>query len=207
MSTQQQDGPRRGPGRPVGESGARAAILDAALALFSEHGYDGASLRAIAERAGVDPSLIRHYFGDKASLFAGAVADRSAIPQRLGAAFRGDPAQLGARVADAYLRMWDEVGTRRILLALVRSATTSPHGAEMLREMLGARAGAELDLTVDDPRLRGIGLAISHLFGTAFALHVLRLPMLTALGHEELVELVAPTIQGYLTRPRPVSET
>lgn len=40
----------------------QAEILDAALAVFAEHGYDAARVRHIAERAGVsDAALYRHY--------------------------------------------------------------------------------------------------------------------------------------------------
>lgn len=47
---------------------ARARIRDAALRLFAERGIDGASIRDIAEAAGVSSGLIRHHFGSKAAL-------------------------------------------------------------------------------------------------------------------------------------------
>ena len=47
---------KRGPGRRPGESGTRQAILDAARAQFAAHGWDGATIRAIAADAGVDPA-------------------------------------------------------------------------------------------------------------------------------------------------------
>ncbi|GFG99390.1 helix-turn-helix domain-containing protein [Mycobacterium timonense] len=37
--------------------------------LFADAGYDKTSVRDIAAGAGVDPALIRHYFGSKAELF------------------------------------------------------------------------------------------------------------------------------------------
>ena len=40
----------------------RAGILEAARALFAEHGYEGTTVRAIAERASIDPSMIIRYF-------------------------------------------------------------------------------------------------------------------------------------------------
>ena len=40
-------------------------ILDAASELFAEHGFDGASVRAIANKAGVNVSMISYYFGSK----------------------------------------------------------------------------------------------------------------------------------------------
>lgn len=47
---------------------ARARIRDTAIAAFARDGYDGASLRRIAQEAGVSPALIVHHFGDKNAL-------------------------------------------------------------------------------------------------------------------------------------------
>jgi AcrR family transcriptional regulator len=51
------------------EEGRRAEILDAALAVFSEKGYDAGTMRDIARRVGVtEPALYRHFAG-KEELF------------------------------------------------------------------------------------------------------------------------------------------
>lgn len=55
----------------------RTAILDAAEAEFAECGFDGASMRAIARRAGVHQPLIHYHFDTKEALFE-AVFDRRA---------------------------------------------------------------------------------------------------------------------------------
>lgn len=47
----------------------RQAILLAALAEFARLGFDGASTRWIAEKAGVNHNLIRHHFGSKEDLW------------------------------------------------------------------------------------------------------------------------------------------
>lgn len=44
-------------------------ILKAAEALFSEHGYDGASMNAIAKRAGVSKANVFHHFPTKNGLY------------------------------------------------------------------------------------------------------------------------------------------
>jgi AcrR family transcriptional regulator len=49
---------------------AKARIRDAAMALFGEVGYERATTRAIAERAGVTSGLIRHHYGSKERLLA-----------------------------------------------------------------------------------------------------------------------------------------
>lgn len=48
---------------------ARDRIIEAALSVFSDVGYSGASMRTIAEKAGVSAALIHHHFKDKDSLW------------------------------------------------------------------------------------------------------------------------------------------
>ena len=47
---------------------SRAAIFEAALALFQERGYEATTMRAIAERAGVSLGRSYHYFASKEHL-------------------------------------------------------------------------------------------------------------------------------------------
>jgi AcrR family transcriptional regulator len=189
---------KRRTGRRAGDSGTRDAILDAATRLFGERGYDGASIRMIATAAGVDPALIRHFFGDKDTLFATVVADRTIIFERLAASLPGDRASLGQRVADTYLRLWEQPQTQPILMAIVRSAMTSDKAAQMLRGALANRISAHAG-EPDRDRARLLALAGSHLFGLAVARHIIKVPAIAQLAHEDLVAQVAPTIQRYLT--------
>jgi AcrR family transcriptional regulator len=46
----------------------RARIRDAALEQFGVHGFDGATIRGIAEAAGVSSGLVQHHFGSKDAL-------------------------------------------------------------------------------------------------------------------------------------------
>lgn len=47
---------------------ARARIRDAALRQFGEHGFERATIRGIADAAGVSSGLVRHHFGAKETL-------------------------------------------------------------------------------------------------------------------------------------------
>jgi len=49
--------------------GTRAELLEAALFCFAERGYEGTSLRMVADRAGKHMSLIAHHFGNKDGLY------------------------------------------------------------------------------------------------------------------------------------------
>src|SRR6266581_17001 len=48
---------------------AREVILNAAEAVFAEHGFDGARIDALAKASGYNPRLLFQYFGDKLCLY------------------------------------------------------------------------------------------------------------------------------------------
>ncbi|WP_432562874.1 TetR/AcrR family transcriptional regulator [Kineococcus sp. SYSU DK003] len=195
---------RRPSGRRRGDSGTRAAILQAAREQFAIHGYRGATMRTIAAAAGVDPALIRHFHGSKDELFAATVDFPSAALDRVLAALAGDHDGLGERVARVYLGLWEDPETSAPLLAVFRSAVGSERAAGLLREFLRGRVLSRVapNLGVESSELRTT-LAVSHLLGTAVARYVLRVPPLADLETEELVAVLAPAIQRYLTGPLP----
>jgi len=51
----------------------RRRILEAAIEIFAAEGYDGASTRLLAERAGVNLPAIQYYFGSKEGLYRAAI--------------------------------------------------------------------------------------------------------------------------------------
>ena len=61
-----------GPGRPK-DLGKRAAILDAATGMFTQHGFNGASMDQIAAAAGVSKLTVYSHYGDKEALFVAVV--------------------------------------------------------------------------------------------------------------------------------------
>jgi len=72
------------PGRPK-DPEKRAAILEAAMALFPVRGYDGVSMDAIAQQAGVSKLTVYSHFADKESLFSAAVTEccEQQLPHRV----------------------------------------------------------------------------------------------------------------------------
>ena len=51
----------------------RRRILDTALEVFAAEGYEGASTRLLAERAGVNLPAIQYYFGSKEGLYRAVI--------------------------------------------------------------------------------------------------------------------------------------
>jgi AcrR family transcriptional regulator len=60
----------------------REAALDAAMRVFWQHGFEGASLTALTSAMGINRPSLYAAFGDKATLFREAVARYSAGPGR-----------------------------------------------------------------------------------------------------------------------------
>jgi TetR/AcrR family transcriptional regulator len=87
-------GPRRRERAQGGAGdGARERILTAALAIFAEHGFDGARTRDIAERADANLGLIKYYFDGKEPLWKAAVARAfEELQADLATSLVGDPA-------------------------------------------------------------------------------------------------------------------
>lgn len=68
---------RRGPGRPPAsdQPPGRELILKAARELLAAQGTSRVTLRAVAERAGVQPPLVNYHFGSKDELFSAVIEE------------------------------------------------------------------------------------------------------------------------------------
>lgn len=102
------------------------AILDAAIRLFSEHGFDGVSMRGVAMEAGVSKSNIYHHFESKEALY---LAIMQASAQSLSemvetlAEGKGDFEQRLRKFAKAHLaHLFDNAMTARLVLREIFSA-------------------------------------------------------------------------------------
>ncbi|MDX6556744.1 MAG: hypothetical protein QOD86_2939, partial [Miltoncostaeaceae bacterium] len=129
---------RRTGRRPGDSTETRDAILEAAREAFAADGYERTSLRGVARAAGVDPALVVHYFGSKPGLFEAAMRPPFDPAEALPRLLAGDPETAGLRLATFAVGIWDAPASRRILLGIVRAATTDEQAAEMLRALLVA---------------------------------------------------------------------
>ena len=191
---------KRGPGRRPGESGTQQAILDAARTQFAAHGWDRATIRAIARDADVDPALVLHFFGSKAFLFAAAMRWPFDTEAAVEAVVSGPRSELGARLAAFFLSIWEDPRQREPIMVMLRAAATNAQAAELLRETLmtvflgplGTRLGAS------DAELR-MSLCSAQLIGLGTARYIVGFEPLASLAPERVVELVGPALQRYMT--------
>src|SRR4051794_16113227 len=118
--------------------GRRAQILDAATHVMAEHGFRGASIKRIAQRAGLkSPALIYWYFRDKQALF-------DAVLQRLApflstvadaeASLDSPPEVVLPRVVGGFLHTVQQPASARILRLLLSEVARHPQAAAFFAE-------------------------------------------------------------------------
>lgn len=201
--------------RPLGSPDARQAVLGAARELFAELGFERTTMRAVAARAGVDPALIYHYFGDKEGLLFAALqppADAAAVlvgltaaADRSGAdrsgADRAGAERTGEELVRRLVGLWeDRPEVREQMVAIIRAGLSHDRAAGLLRDILSSFILAALgDVLADDRRELRAALIGSHIGGLMLARYILKVPGAAVASPEDLVQAVGPTVQRYLT--------
>ncbi|MGS2644258.1 TetR/AcrR family transcriptional regulator [Streptosporangium sp. LJ11] len=171
----------------------KAAILTAARERFAADGYERATIRAIASDAGIDPSMVMRYYGNKDRLFAAAAdvdlrfPDLAAVPRE----------EVGRTLVAHFLDRWEDDEGMMILL---RTGVTNEGAAERMREIFAAQLGPLVARLSADPAQAALraGLTATQVLGMALCRYVLRLPPVVAMSREEIVDWLGPTIQRYL---------
>ena len=191
-------------GRRPGESGTRAAVLATARESFGMRGYGATSVRGVARTAGVDPSLVLHYFGSKDGLFAAAIELPFDPAEVVSGLLAGGADGLGERIVRTFVTVWDASPGQGSMLAMLRSAVSHEDAAAMLRELLLRVMLRPLAVGAggSDPDLRAALLA-SQVVGLAISRYVLRLEPVTSAPADRLASLLGPTLQRYLTGELP----
>ena len=185
-------------GRRPGSSGTRESILAAARERFATHGYERTRIRDVAADAGVDAALVHYFFKSKDGLFAATMELPFRPAEVIAPVLAEGVSGLGERMVRRMLTVWDE--NQPALLALVRSASSHPGAALALREFVLSEIIGRLAAALDGDRLRAT-LVASQVVGLITARYIARVEPLASMDREELVPLVAPTLQRYLDLP------
>ena len=177
------------PGRRRHDAQAsRQALLEAADALFDERGYDGATVRDIGERAGVDAALIARYFGGKEGLYLATLQQegRPTTPT--------DPMQALA----AMLTKSERRGIGPVPLAMA-SPTLTEGIREQVRDIIGRRVIEPLAAELTARGTPDAELRVEVLVAMALGLSLTRagatLPTLAETPLEELLAVLEPLVE------------
>lgn len=171
----------------------RESLCEVATRLFSEHGYDGVTLRALAAALGCSPMTPYRYFRNKAEIFSAvrsAAFARFAERQEEAARQGSDPRTRLRALCHAYVRFaLDEPAAYRIMFELDRKDLPPPVSAEDLRAWTAMRG--VVGEAVEAGALEGDPDVLAHLLWSGIhGLVALHLAGMLVLGRdlEELVE-------------------
>ena len=188
-------------GRRPGPTTTREAIAEAARRQFAELGYDRATLRGIAGEARVDAALVVRFYGSKDALFREVMALPPAVAEAMAGLAEGPTESVGRRLAEVIVGMLENPRSRSIVLGRIRSASSHPDAAALVRETvtrdIGRLAAAVTD---DEPETRAV-LVGSQIVGLALARYVVRVEPLASMPAADVVDYIAPTFQHYLVGP------
>lgn len=149
----------------------RAKILDTALVLFTEHGFDGTTLQEIADRLGFTKAALYYHFKSKDDLLAALLTPAVDAIEELIAAHEHDRGLPGSRrrFIEAYIDQL--LANRRLIAYMVSDLATIAHpviadGGALRRTRLQALIAGEAPDFAQQVRvvmaLRGIGGVIAQ---------------------------------------------
>jgi AcrR family transcriptional regulator len=140
------------------EAPIRERILAAARDLFLREGFEGVSVRRIAERAGCSPGMIYHFFSSKELLLARLVESTlEKLDQRLAryASAGGDPLRRLQQTLHAYVEFGFEHPHEYLFLFIHRHSQLAP---DVLRvfETLGIACFRRIRALCEEILARGL---------------------------------------------------
>lgn len=137
----------------------RREILHAAALVFGERGYESATLAHVAERAGISPGTVQHYFGSKAALFNEVVADRfldgATEDEALLVEHRGSYTELLHRLVERGWARLSRPGSADLLLVGMTSAMSCPEAGLVVSGEMGTRCPRVLQRVIEAGIKRG----------------------------------------------------
>jgi AcrR family transcriptional regulator len=193
--------PAKRTGRRTGTTQTREQIAVAARSQFAELGYEGATFRRIAAAAGVDPALVVHFFGSKEELFREVMQLPPEFSAALARVADGPREDVGRRLAELVVGALENDVTRPVVLGRIRSASSHPQAAALVRETVAGDLSRLTEAISDDrPETRAVFVG-AQLVGLALARYVVLVEPLASLPPAEVVALIAPVFQHYLVEP------
>lgn len=195
MSDADAPGPARRRGRRPGSPDTREQILHAAQRSFVEHGFAGTSLRAVARAAAVDPSLVRHYFGDKANLLlaVGRVAyDPRRLVRRLAT---GGQKGIGLRIVRGAVTLWESPLGASLFAAIRTHPWMLPAIGSVISDEILEVAVTEVHIPADRVQQRA-AMVQAIMSGIVASRYLARSGPNASMRPDEVVRTFGPLVQA-----------
>lgn len=181
--------------KPLRSQPTRDRILAAARDIFAREGYEGATIRGIAEAASINPSMVMRYYGSKEALFA-QVAQLDFQAGYLVAVPR---AQLGEALVRHVLGRWEDPEVGPAMAAMTRAAFTHGPAQERTADLFGRELGklfTHLGIAARSPQTGP--LIATQLLGLGICRYVLKLPGVVGVPRDMIVDRVGRVVQSYI---------
>src|ERR1700742_3519096 len=173
---------------PRDERGVLAArILGAARTEFSEQGWAGTTIRAVARAADVDPALVYPSFGSKEGLLDAATNPPQKWLESIAKVWTTPIDQLRAALITLLLASWgdDEIGPT--LRAILQTAAHEQSTREKLRRVVEGSLIGVSELGSDErDRLVRSGLISSQMMGFALVRYVWKIEPVASMSNDDV---------------------
>lgn len=189
----------------MNEPATRDRILDAALQVFTREGFHGATMRSIADSAGITPGSIYWYFSSKENLFRTVLKERTVMPEVLVTASRldDDPRVVLKKIAitidgfikqpgilDFYRMLISELGREPQIIQKVMTETITPVGMAII---IYFKHQMEQGRFQPGNPVVAAQMFMGALIGQFIGRYLVRLPIVTETPIEEVLEQVVET--------------
>lgn len=204
----------------VSPQDAAGAVLQAARLAFASRGYAGTTVKSVAAAAGVAPGVVTSLYRNKERLLAAALRlpfdPSAAVPELVAPGLDG----MGERLVRMVLTLMGDEQVRSDLAKVLRSESGMTASAAAFRRTMPGESPsfdqlrfvadylsvAVVDrvleaLGVPDARMRAAVIS-SYLVGIAATKYLLRVEPLASASDDEVVAIVAPSIQALLDPTR-----
>ncbi len=177
---------------------SEAAILDAAVELYAEHGPDGVPLRDVAQAAGLTHAMVARYFGSKQGLV-------SAVEGRLAAEIAMVTNGVEFTSTEAFVELLRLVRRRPLLARLLIRSGLGDLDGSIVTAAIAERC---VLASVDDRRSRLCGYAAASLLlgwwsWQGFFVSGLQLGRTSHRRQDDAVAAAAISVLHLTTRPEP----
>ncbi|MFG1919668.1 TetR family transcriptional regulator [Micromonospora sp. NPDC048898] len=178
----------------------RERIRLAAVDLFAERGFRGTTIRAIADRAEVDPALVMHHYGAKDRIFSLVIRESMRPESFLPDVLAGSEEKLGRAFLRAFLVRWEDPAIRPLLLGVFRSSMEHADASRMFREVVSGEVLLPLAvrLSAPDSHLRA-ALVGTLVVGLVTARYVVCASPIAELALDDVVGLFGDYVDQMLS--------
>ncbi len=174
----------------------RERILTQARQVFAELGFENTTIRAVAAKANIHPSMVMRYYHCKEELFAAAAS----IDFRMPDLTRVTCESRGQALIAHIMEQWEGENTRRELQVLLRAASTHELARQRFVQFVQQQALPVIrKVVVKDHQEERIALILVQIAGLVVSRYLLAYDSVVAMERGQLSRLIGSVVQGYIS--------